>query len=207
MTLQQAERLKIPCETCGKIVLRSRSRLWPHTYCSKACLSKQRRIETTCFTCGKPVVRTVCKLKTAKHGHFFCSKSCVVKDTARQKRERFGADLPDHLRAYLKEVNSYDSQSNRLLRVKAMLVISPEIRCVSCGCDVVGIIEINHKNGGGRAEFLKGNDKFYRAIATGVRTIDDLELRCKVCNILHYVEMKGIKGFKVTYSVPIIAPP
>ena len=52
---------------------------------------------------------------------------------------------------------------------------------------------INHKNGNGGKELKtkwKTSANFVRAIAMGHRQIDDLDVRCKPCNNLHYLELK-----------------
>lgn len=90
-------------------------------------------------------------------------------------------------------------------RIEAMKMISNELKCLRCGCNDIKILEINHKNGGGtkeiREEFKKNCITFHRAICLGKRTIEDLELLCKLCNIHHYIQdILGITGHKVTYS-------
>jgi len=78
-------------------------------------------------------------------------------------------------------------------------------RCVNCGCDDERLLEINHIRGGGRREShnLRGYD-FIHAIATGKRRVDDLEVRCKPCNVLHYVTLRfGVavaNRFRVSWS-------
>lgn len=77
-----------------------------------------------------------------------------------------------------------------------------KIECSNCGCSDVRILEINHINGGGTLETRKGRyaREFHWAIYKGTRSIDDLNLLCKVCNIEHYVKLKfGIDKFKITY--------
>ena len=64
-----------------------------------------------------------------------------------------------------------------------------EIKCRRCGCNVIEILEINHINCGGNKE-LKCGINLATAILNGTRRTDDLEILCKVCNILHYVEKK-----------------
>jgi hypothetical protein len=93
------------------------------------------------------------------------------------------------------------------LRHQALAKISTEGKCINCGCDLVEILEINHKNGGGNKEMdLKyfGNTiNFLKDIISGNRKTDDLEIRCKVCNTLHYVDtVLKIQGFKVKYEKP-----
>jgi hypothetical protein len=81
--------------------------------------------------------------------------------------------------------------SRHLLRRAALLFIGGgELKCVRCGCDKYEALEINHKNGGGRAELLKLKGKFYRDIAKRERDILDLEICCRVCNSLDYLERK-----------------
>lgn len=76
--------------------------------------------------------------------------------------------------------------------------------CVNCGCNELMILEINHKNGGGCQEYKLGmrSKQLCRAIYRGDRNIDEFDIRCRVCNNLHYAEIKcGYKlPFKITYG-------
>lgn len=75
--------------------------------------------------------------------------------------------------------------------------------CVNCGCSKSDFLEINHINGGGSAagETKSGNSKFILSIIRGERDISDLDLRCKLCNNLHYLELKfGKLPFKVIWN-------
>jgi hypothetical protein len=67
--------------------------------------------------------------------------------------------------------------------------------CENCGCDDLRLLEINHKHGGGTKESQKGknSNRFYLDIYKGRRKTDDLNLLCKVCNALHYLELKNGK--------------
>lgn len=88
-------------------------------------------------------------------------------------------------------------------RLKVLSVVAKKgpLRCAYCGCDDAELLEINHRNGGGRKERdvpeapLSGG-KFYTAILRGDRSVDDLELACRVCNARDYLERKfpEIKG-------------
>ena len=76
-------------------------------------------------------------------------------------------------------------------------------KCVRCGCIDERILEINHKEGHGNAErrSLGGTGYFFAAIIRGKRKIDDLEVLCKVCNIVHYLEYKyGIFNYEVIWD-------
>jgi hypothetical protein len=73
------------------------------------------------------------------------------------------------------------------LKMKAFKILSNEVKCTKCGCPVFRCLDINHMNGGGSKEGLKG-EIMRRAIASGRRKTDDLNLLCKPCNIIDYVE-------------------
>lgn len=64
--------------------------------------------------------------------------------------------------------------------------------CENCGCDDTKLLEVNHKNGGGNKELQRGKNtnKFMWDIYMGRRKTDDLNLLCRVCNSLHYLELK-----------------
>lgn len=75
--------------------------------------------------------------------------------------------------------------------------------CENCGCDSLPLLEINHKNGGGTKEVRSGKstNQFYLDIYKGRRNTDDLNLLCKVCNSLHYLELKNGKlPYTITWS-------
>ena len=85
---------------------------------------------------------------------------------------------------------------------KGATLDSVRIRCHECGCDDPRIIEINHVFGGGAMEArrLRYYRQFYSDILSGVRTTEDLNLLCKVCNILHYIQLKfGINMYSIEY--------
>lgn len=63
------------------------------------------------------------------------------------------------------------------------------IKCVNCGCNRRELLEINHKNGGGTQENNRVGP-FICDILAGRRSVEDLNLLCKVCNSLHYLELK-----------------
>lgn len=79
-----------------------------------------------------------------------------------------------------------------VLRKQVYFKISGTIHpyCVRCGCDDPRILEINHKNGGGGIELRSKGTQLYHDIASGKRSTEDLELLCKPCNAIHYLERK-----------------
>lgn len=60
-------------------------------------------------------------------------------------------------------------------------------KCSNCGNTDLRVLQVNHLNGDGRKELKKygGGCGFYRAILTGRRATDDLDIRCANCNILY----------------------
>lgn len=71
------------------------------------------------------------------------------------------------------------------------LIGKGDVACSTCGCNRPELLEINHINGGGGQEIKEvGSQNFYRDIASFRRNTDDLDLRCKVCNALHALELK-----------------
>lgn len=67
------------------------------------------------------------------------------------------------------------------------------VKCEKCGCDRYELLEINHKNGNGAKELRskwKTLSNFVRAIVLGKRKTDDLNVLCRPCNAVHYLEMK-----------------
>ena len=92
-------------------------------------------------------------------------------------------------------------RNNRLRRERVLRKISEELKCVRCGCDKFDLLEINHKNGGGLKEVGRKNQVFMQKILDGERPTDDLEILCKMCNILHYIEMKfGPQPYTLTWG-------
>ena len=98
----------------------------------------------------------------------------------------------------------YERRQRVYARKRVLVMISHSIKptCVRCGCDDERLLEINHKNGGGRQEFLKQGNKLYWDIIMLRRTTDDLEILCRVCNAWHYLELKFNESlpFKVVWN-------
>lgn len=84
------------------------------------------------------------------------------------------------------------AKQREILRKQVYFKVSGSIypKCVRCGCDDPRILEINHKNGGGAIELRIKGTQLYHDIASGKRKTDDLELLCKPCNAIHYLELK-----------------
>ncbi len=68
-------------------------------------------------------------------------------------------------------------------------------KCIRCGYTDWRALQINHINGGGHADRKRYSTfyAFYRAILTGERSKDDLELLCANCNTIHGFELREKK--------------
>ncbi len=89
------------------------------------------------------------------------------------------------------------------IRMGALGVVGRgKLYCRNCKCSSVKLLEINHINGGGRKEFLKRNYRFYLDIVKKRRKITDLNVLCRICNVLHYLKRKhGKLPYKILYNV------
>ncbi len=106
------------------------------------------------------------------------------------------------LKAWRAKNPGYATKFSRRYREIALKVIGGgKIECVRCGCNDQRLIEINHKNGGGGKELKGKSHKFYIDIARLRRKTDDLELLCRVCNAVHFLETKyGVLPFLVVWG-------
>lgn len=112
------------------------------------------------------------------------------KDKRRKSNRKWREKNKEKIRQYNKNV---------VFRVKQLL----GGKCIYCGCDIPEALEINHKEGGGRKVDMKGSRlTYYFNILSGKRSIDDLELTCRICNNWHYlVKLKGIPdGWIITWE-------
>jgi hypothetical protein len=103
-----------------------------------------------------------------------------------------------------KKHTAYNKTRHDLMRRKALEMIqgSTDLKCIKCGCKEYNLLEINHINGGGRQEFisLKG-ENLYALILRGKRKTEDLDLRCKLCNNLYFIEKKFGKKISDRYKL------
>jgi hypothetical protein len=137
---------------------------------------------------------------------------CGAKKEARSRTDisrKYLADHPERgaaLKVWLKANGRQHSKASaeRVRQtVFALISKSKHPHCVSCGCDDLRFLEINHKNGGGGREYAeKKSQVVYRDIAMLRRPVDDLELLCRVCNAKHYLMLKfGTVPIEVTWKL------
>lgn len=117
----------------------------------------------------------------------------------KKPRGKYNYYCPDCNREYQREwaIKNRISQTKYARKLRTRVITLLGKKCVYCGCDVVEALEINHRSGGGHQEFKKINRSkkgWYLDILSGRRTIEDLELTCRICNAHHYLtQIKDIK--------------
>ena len=74
--------------------------------------------------------------------------------------------------------------------------------CEKCGCDIIAILEINHKNGGGaQQQRTKGHYAACREVLNSANPEKKFNILCRVCNAQHYVEeILGYHGHQVFWK-------
>lgn len=91
------------------------------------------------------------------------------------------------------EVRARQKKRNQLIRIKTLSLINSDLSCARCGCNDIRFLEINHKNGGGGIEqknHMSWGHVFNLKIINGERDVSDLELLCRPCNHIHFLEIK-----------------
>lgn len=121
-------------------------------------------------------------------------KECQGKKNAEYRKR---VDYPAMMARYMR--NEYKRLKMNALKKVAR---SDKPLCVNCQCSFMPLLQINHKDGGGRIERkkYKNHRDFYRAIVRERRSIEDLEVLCLVCNAKHYAYLKYAKQYNVEYK-------
>lgn len=95
-------------------------------------------------------------------------------------------------------------RTNRQYKEKVLSIVGDgKLKCARCGCDKIEFLEVNHQNGGGAQEYKHGgnNKKMYAMIVSGERGTEDLNILCKPCNNLHYLELKfGPQPYEIIWK-------
>jgi uncharacterized metal-binding protein len=122
----------------------------------------------------------LCENKEAEQGF----KSCSICRKKARKRLSNLAKNPD----WKNHKNERVKRRREVQRQKAMRKIANgEPVCVACGCKDMRILEINHKKLNGKEDHDK-QDRLIADILSNQRNLEDYDIRCKVCNIAHFLE-------------------
>jgi len=91
------------------------------------------------------------------------------------------------------------------IRLEVLARVDPAMKCAMCGCDDTRFLEVNHIKGGGHKEREVYNEdghdwghNMILLIYRGKRGLEDLNLLCRACNSIDYLERAfGHTGLKV----------
>lgn len=110
-------------------------------------------------------------------------------EDAAKRTARWHKRNPEYSPTYYRaNVDAYaDRARTRLLQYKTQALNQLGGCCVVCGITDMRILQINHLNGGGQQESRFGID-MYQAIIKGMRSTDDLDVRCANHNIIYEYE-------------------
>lgn len=104
---------------------------------------------------------------------------------------------PERIEKYKEYHKKHSKERGKINRERVKKVVFNLISnnnpiCNNCGCDDVRLLEINHIVGGGNKELQNGKrtNVFMWDIYMGRRETMDLNLLCRACNALHYLELK-----------------
>jgi transcription elongation factor Elf1 len=157
------------------------------------------KTELTCRKCGA----------SWKHTSGLIRAACPYCGQAKDTRIREPHSNISELKNWIKDNPEKNRERQRLTRERRKLQVffkiagSPVHACIRCGCDDIRLLEINHKNGGGKRNLEAGtmSRKFHKNILNGNRSTNDLELLCRPCNAVHYLELKyGPLPMKVVWN-------
>ena len=187
---------RVNCLQCGRPMRGQQRRRGK--YCSLDC----HRVARTKVEHHEMVFCIRCQMRVPnprKLAHPICPNCSLTLEAYKRKKRKgelgtikeFAKNHPKHWRI------SYQKDRKAALRTVAQNI---KPRCVRCGCDDTRLLEINHRNGGGRKDYARGRH-LYHEIKMGIRPIDDLEILCKPCNALHFLELKyGALPMKVSWN-------
>ena len=137
------------------------TRKWCTRPCMKRTLYRRYRargpVVAACHQCGQMFAHT-------QPHQLYCCARC--RNNAHNQRQK------EHFR-------SYCADRRRIIRHYVIDLLGGH--CVGCGEADWRVLQVNHINGGGRAESRSSN--IYEKIYKGKRVLDDLDLRCANCNV------------------------
>ena len=150
---------------------------------------------------GKQRIRSICKT---------CFGKCYngrYKEYQQQWYKRNKRRVQNYQEENRKKYLEYERQKQKDNRMQVLSIIGRgKVECIRCGCCIAKFLEINRINGGGRKEILEkkvfGSTRMLlKALKNGTRKIDDLNILCRPCNSLDYLErMFGLTGHKITWK-------
>lgn len=142
------------------------------------------------------------------------TQKCIMRSRRyqEQNKERIASRTREYWHQHRKfvidkeKLNADNRRRNKQKRIDAMLIVGHgQLKCISCGCDRQDMLQINHINGGGGKERVKkkGNGQtIFKDIIKKRRSVEDLDIRCYMCNHLHYAQKRwGDIPVKIIWGV------
>lgn len=180
--------------------------------CSK-CKQTKLLEEFNKATKGKFGRQAVCRVCTVEYSRKYNEehreeknkKRIAWRNASEENKERDREKNREWIKKNPEKYKEIWKKSNRDYKIKVLDKVSNgNIFCANCGCDRFEFLEVNHINGGGAKEKKENginNRKLYADILNGKRTLHDLNVLCKPCNNLHYLELKfGPQPYKITWK-------
>ena len=140
------------------------------------------------------------KLKKQKNEYYQKNRETLL-----EKSKKYAQENSVSRKKYLKVYHEKK-------RLEVSKKIDPTMKCANCGCDDPRFLEINHIKGGGNQEHKKRGKKVTRNMILLIhlkkRGIEDLNILCKICNALDYLERKyGPTRLRVVWDKPVAITP
>ena len=140
------------------------------------------------------------RVKKQSHENYLKNKEAVIQRTTKYHHEH-KEWRQEYYQEYYEEI-----------RLEVLAMIDPARKCARCGCDNTKFLEINHIKGGGNQEHKKRGKNVTRNMILLIhlkkRGIEDLNILCKICNALDYLERKyGHTRLRVIWDKPVTNPP
>ena len=126
----------------------------------------------------------------------------ITKSRSDRYYSRNSEALKESQKKYYKEVKYLEHQK---IRKDALLIVGEgELKCCRCGCDELQLLEINHIDGYDKQEKARSGLNLWRVIVRGNRKVNDLNILCKACNILHYIKLNfGLDQYEIKWNSKI----
>ncbi len=149
--------------------------------------AKAKALGVNRYYTGKPCKNGHTRERITRNGN--CVRCRTIQERERLEHPRFKPMK-----------NRIASKARKRRRVRFLEKIAGGApKCVRCGCTDLRFLECNHKAGGGtkdRQVYYDKNKRYGDSMAfvfdvlAGRRAVDDLEVLCRPCNAIHYLESK-----------------
>lgn len=159
------------CKHCKKSFIRRAGSVngKKKIYCSRACgrSENSNALEISCCLCGVIFKRSPSKLKSARHGLYFCGRVC--KEKAQSIGGGFSKIQPSHY-----------GKGNGKSSYRVVAFKNIKIECEDCGITFLPLLTVHHKDGN------RSNNK-----------VSNLSILCCNHHALRHLKNKNVDGVSV----------